>query len=201
MNSITANGGDNIEPRFEIRFQRSTFDTSDSQIVGTYASGLRYRLIPEPNSQFSDGRMNVVVPRLEVDRTVRVALVNPYGSSANTNVTLPQEGIIENPVFEQVNASSVSPDPARIGDTFSVKHTNNGLLDQSGADDVAIQPLAANSTCNQRDFIYQGARVSWLADGNPCLRLRDHNVASSRSTHHHARSDIHNESAGDECVT
>src|SRR5438552_5959394 len=114
MNSITANGGDNIEPRFEIRFQRSTFDTSDSQIVGTYASGLKYRLIPESNSQFTDGRMNVIVPRLEVDRTVRVALVNPYGSSGNTTVTLPQEGIIENPVFEQVNASGEFPDPAHV---------------------------------------------------------------------------------------
>jgi hypothetical protein len=162
VSSITANGGDNIEPRFEVRFQRGTFDPSDSQIVGTYASGLKYRLIPDSNSQFTDGRMNVIVPRLEVDRTVRVALVNPYGSSGNTNVTLPQEGIIENPVFEQVNASGEFPNPASIGDTFSVKHTNNGLLDVSGTDDITIKPLTAASACNQRDYIFQSARVSWL---------------------------------------
>ena len=166
MNSITANGGDNIEPRFEIRFQRSTFDTSDSQIVGTYASGLKYRLIPESNSQFTDGRMNVIVPRLEVDRAVKVALVNPFGSSGKTNVTLPQEGGIENPAFEQVNASGEFPDQAHVGDTFSVKHTNNGLLSGSGTDDIPIQPLATASSCNQRDFIYLGASVSWLDDHN-----------------------------------
>jgi len=166
MNSITANGDDVVEPPFEIRFQSTTFDPSDSQIVGTYASGLRYRLIPAKNSQFTDGRMNVIVPRLEVDRTVRVALVNPYGSSGNTTVTLPQEGIIENTVFEQVNASGEFPDPAHVADTFSVKHTNNGLLAQNGTDEITIQPLAANSACNQRDFIYVGSRVSWLDDHN-----------------------------------
>ena len=162
MNSITANGGDNIEPRFEIRFQTGTFDPTDSQVVGTYASGLRYRLIPDQNSQFANGRMNVIVPRLEVDRAVKVALVNPYGPSGSTGVTLPQEGVIENPVFEQVNASGEFPNAARVGDTFSVKHTNNGLLDQSGTDEIAIQTLTSSSTCNQRDFIYQSARVSWL---------------------------------------
>jgi len=162
MNSITANGGDNIEPRFEIRFQRGTFDPSDSQIVGTYASGLKYRLIPESNSQFTDGRMNVIVPRLEVDRAVKVALVNPYGRSDTTGVTLPQEGIIENPVFEQVNSSGEFPNAASIGDTFSVKHTNNGLLDVSDSDDIPIHPLATASSCNQRDYIFQSARVSWL---------------------------------------
>lgn len=166
VESITANGGDGAEPRFEIRFQRFTFNPSDSQIVGTYASGLRYRLVPESNSQFANGRLNVIVPRLEVDRAVRVALVNPYGSSGNTNLTLPQEGIIESPAFEQVNASGEFPNSATVGDTFSVKHTNNGLLDGSGTDDITIQPLAANSSCNQRDFIFQGARVSWLDDHN-----------------------------------
>jgi hypothetical protein len=166
VNGITANGGDQVEPKFEIRFQQSTFDTSDSQIVATYASGLRYRLIPESNTQIAEGRINVIVPRLEVDRTVRVALVNPFGSSGNTNVTLPQEGIIETPVFEQVNASGEFPNSAQVGDTFSVKHTNNGLLDGSGSDDITIQPLAASSSCNQRDYIFQSARVSWLDDHN-----------------------------------
>src|SRR5262249_26114119 len=27
-----------------------------------------------------------------------------------------------------------------------------------------IQPLTSNSTCNQRDYIFQSAQVSWLAD-------------------------------------
>jgi hypothetical protein len=164
VSGVTANGGDNVEPRFEIRVPRGAgFDLSDTQIIGTYASGLRYRLIPESNS-IADGQIGVTIPRLEVDRTVKVALVNPYGSSSSTNVTLPQEGIIENPVFEQVNASGEFPDPAHIGDTFSVKHTNNGLLDASGADDIPIQPLASSSACNRRDYIFQSARVSWLAD-------------------------------------
>ena len=166
LDSITANGGDAVEPRFEIRFQRSTFDPSDSQIVGTYASGLRYRLLPEPNSQVADGRINVIVPRLEVNRTVRVALVNPYGSSGNANATLPQEGAIETPAFEQVNSSGEFPNFAQVGDTFSVKHTNNGLLDTSGTDDITIHPLTANPTCNQHDYIFQSVRVSWLDDHN-----------------------------------
>jgi hypothetical protein len=106
--------------------------------------------------------MNVIVPRLEVDRAVKVALVNPYGRSDTTGVTLPQEGIIENPVFEQVNSSGEFPNAASIGDTFSVKHTNNGLLDVSGSDDIPIHPLATTSSCNQRDYIFQSARVSWL---------------------------------------
>src|SRR5262249_26940957 len=111
---------------------------------------------------FGDGQVNVIIPRLEVDRNVKIALVNPYGSSGNSNVTLPKEGIIENPVFEQVNSSQVFPNSAQVGDTFSVRQGNTGLTDISGTDDIPIQPLTSSSACNQRDYIYQGARVSWL---------------------------------------
>ena len=193
VNSVTTNGGDNVEPRFEIRFQGGTFDPSDSQVVGTYASGLKYRLIPDANSSFADGRMNVIIPRLEVDRTVRVSLVNPYGHSDITNVTLAREGSIENPVFEQVNASGEFPNGARIGDTFSVRHTNNGILDVSGTDDIPIHPLATSSSCNQRDYIFQGASVSWLDDHNqPVTTPGPLTIANQPPTNELLRSSVFN---------
>jgi hypothetical protein len=161
VTSINQSGGDGVRPRFEIKFEHSTFDPSDSQVIATYASGLKYRLLPEESSQFSAGRMQVLVPRLEAARNVKLSLTNPYGSSAVTNVTLPQQDS-ENPTFERVNSSGEFPDAAHVNDTFSVKHSNGGIIASSGADDITLQPLAAVPACNQPDFIYLGAKATWL---------------------------------------
>ena len=168
VTSITRNGDTNDgQPRFEIRFQRGTFDPADSQVVATYPSGLKYRLIPETSSQFANGDMNVPVPRLEVGRSIKIALVNPFGSSGNSTITLPEQ-LAENPPFVQVNSSNVSPDPAQVtgNPNFSVRHGNISLLAATGSDDITIQPLATTSSCNKADFIYQGAKATWLDDQN-----------------------------------
>lgn len=177
INGVTANGNDSVSPRFEVQFQRSTFDPSDSQVVATYASGLKYRLIPESNSQFSDGRMNVIVPRLEVNRGVKISLTNPYGTSSSSSITLPQQSS-ENPGFEQVNASGEFPESAQVNDTFSVKHSA-GPLSASGSDDITILPLANASVCDQQDFIYMGAKATWLDNNDhPSSTLGSVSIAS-----------------------
>ena len=159
--SVSADGGSDVQPRFQIRFEPTTFETQDSQVVATYPSGLKYRLPVDSSSQLSQGIMRVVVPRLEVGRDVKLSLINPYGSSGGLSITLPQENS-EHPIFEQVNASGEFPDSASVNDTFSVKHSNSGLSAGSGSDDIPINPLATSSACDQRDFIYLSASATWL---------------------------------------
>ena len=163
MNSISSISDDTLQPLFEIRFAQSTFDATDSQVVATYASGLKYRLVPEATSQFAQGRLQVKIPRLEINRNVKISLANPYGSSSSSSITLPQQGF-ENAPFVQVNSSNVFPDALSVfgNPNFSVKHSNVSLLADTGSDDIAIQPLATASVCNQQGFIYLGAKVSWL---------------------------------------
>ena len=168
VTGITRDGDDPTgQARFEIKFEHPTFDPTDSQVVATYASGLKYRLIPETNSQFADGRMQVTIPRLEVGRSVKVSLVNPYGSSSNSTVTLPEQNT-DNPAFVQVNSSNEFPLSATVfgNPAFSVKHSNTGLTAESGTDEIPIQPLATASVCNKPDFIYLGAKATWLDDND-----------------------------------
>ncbi|MGH9429244.1 MAG: hypothetical protein ACRD2L_23425, partial [Terriglobia bacterium] len=86
---IKRDGGTEIEPRFEIGFAAGTFDPRDSQAVATYPGGLKYRLIPGPDSRIVQGRLQITVPRLKVERGVTVTLVNPYGSSNGQDIQLP----------------------------------------------------------------------------------------------------------------
>src|SRR5205085_5741644 len=82
-------------------------------------------------------------------------------------VTLPEQRT-ENPPFVQVNSSNEFPDSAQLtgNPNFSVKHSNISLLAATGSDDITIQPLATTSACNKADFIYQGAKATWLDDQN-----------------------------------
>ena len=159
--TVTNTGGSAAQPEFQIRFTAGTFDLADSQIIATYAGGLKYRLLPDRSSNIAQGTIVAVIPRLKVDRNVQVALSNVYGAGT-ANVTLPAQPQEAPGPFECVNCSDVL-NPATVHDTFSVKHTNNGPLDASGSDDVTITPLQpAAPACDQVDFVYTGAAVSWI---------------------------------------
>jgi len=178
------------QPRFEIRFDRGTFDPAGSQVVATYPSGLKYRLIPDTNSQFANGEMNMTVPRLEVGRSIKVALVNEYGTSSSSTVILPEQRT-ENPPFVQVNSSNEFPNAAELvgNPNFSVKHSNISLLAASGSDDITVQPLATASVCNKPDFIYLGAKGTWLDDhDHPTTTLGTITIANQPPTNARLRS-------------
>jgi len=164
VNSITEDDNGvvdgEIRPRFLIKFERSTFNPEDSQVIATYASGVRYRLIPNMLPGPGPGTMDVRIPRLEAGRSVKVSLVNEYGS-VNSTVTLPAQ-LNENPPFSTVNTSIVSNPVLPTDRQFSVRHSNSGLLAIDGTDDNPIQPLATASACDRPDFIYTGAKVTWL---------------------------------------
>lgn len=180
LTSITRNGGTEIRPRFEISFTEGTFDTSDSEVVATYAGNLKYRLIPE---NVSAGTMFVVAERLKAERNIQVFLRNAYGSSNLFAVQLPLQQKENNPSFECVNCSAVLGSVS-VNDNFSVKHSNNGALSINGTDEITIAPLQTGTTpCDQNDFIYNGASASWInGDGAPLNNLGTVTIASQPPT-------------------
>jgi hypothetical protein len=167
ITSIARNGGTEVRPRFEIRFAAGTFDPSDSEVMGTYADNLKYRLTTATGSNFAGGSMFVVIPRLKAARNVQVFLRNSYGASSSLNVQLPVQQVENGPLqFNCINCSTVFGE-ANIHDEYSVKHNNSGILDVNGTDELVISPKRAGVTpCDEPDFIYHTALVRWIrADG------------------------------------
>ena len=165
LTSINRSGGTEVRPRFEIKFAAGTFDPSDSEAIANYGSSLKYRLIPEAASNFANGSMLVVIPRLKASRNVQIVLRNHYGSSNTLGVDLPIQQVENGPLqFNCINCSTVFGD-ANIHDEYSVKHSNIGPLDASGTDEITIAPLRSGQTaCDQSDVIYHTALVRWIHD-------------------------------------
>jgi hypothetical protein len=167
--SIARTPGDTntIEPRFDIRFDPATFDSRDSQLVGIYSGGLRYRLISQPIQSLGGGNVRVVVPRLKLDRGVQIALINPFGQTTR-NIQLPVQPLEGTPAFECINCSSSCVNcsgtfTVSVGDNYSISHNHWTALGVSGNDTISITPLqSGNTPCDQQDFIYTGSRISIL---------------------------------------
>lgn len=161
---ISEVGGPEIESTFEVRFTPGTFELADSEVIGVYDGGaLKYKLIPESTSNIAGGAARVKIPRLKANRNVSVFLRNPFGATTTRNVTLGEE-VTEagGPQFEPVNASHTLGNGV-YNDSYSVKHTNSGIIQFSGTDVITISPPNSGTTpCNARDFIYTGSRASWL---------------------------------------
>jgi hypothetical protein len=168
--SITRTPGDtnNIEPRFDITFEPSTFDSRDRQLIAIYSGGLRYRLLPDAVSSLGPGTLRAAVPRMKLDRSVQIGLINPFGQ-ATGNVQLPAQSGEGTPAFECINCSTPCVNcsgafTVPLGDNYSISHNHFTALGASGNDEVRITPLQTGATpCNQQDFIYTGSRISILS--------------------------------------
>jgi hypothetical protein len=165
LTSVNRSGGTEVQPRYEVRFVAGTFDTTDSEVIANYGDNLKYRLTPDAASNFANGSMLVVIPRLKASRNVQIFLRNPYGSSNTVGVELPLQQVENGPLqFNCINCSTVFGD-ATIHDEYSVKHSNISPFDATGTDDITIAPVRSGQTpCDQPDVIYHTALVRWIHD-------------------------------------
>ena len=160
--SINRNGGNAINPRFDITFQPGSFDQRDSTVFALYQGGLKYRLVPDASSQLAAGSMRVVIPRIKLDRGVSVSMNNPFGNGNSLTVQLPQQDF-ETAQFVNINSSTVLGEIVDPGDEYSFRHIGNAATGAtSGTDELQVRPTqnTTPTACDQSDFIYTGAAVA-----------------------------------------
>jgi hypothetical protein len=159
--------------RFSVQFAAGTFNADDSEAIGVYGN-LKYRLVLDRASPPTSSSMTLLIPRLQLDRTVRVFFRNPLGVSTTFTIGLPAQAQEVSFPFECVNCSTFS---TVVGGTILAKSLFDTVTDSfpqaapvptHAEDRIVLPPLEAGTTpCDRPDFIYLGASVSVLDPKNP----------------------------------